>query len=423
MRDWLRRGWVANTLLAAISLAVALAAAEAALRYLIKPRAVMTRQLLSGLGVTDADQNWQRDRELGWTIKPNQTFHHKNPFGEFDQEIRTDALGLRVPLNGPEVSGADRTILFVGDSTTAAYEVAYEETFAAKVAEKLNASGKKRWRALNAGVRGYSAEQSLKRMRALLQGSDLGITDVVFLFSQNDPFENMSLHFPKRLMSKPGAYLDQHGVLKFLALDYPVGVFDAEALFVEEGGKVGTLPVIGRTGVSRRVVENKLRYAAPRGALGNLYIVELIRLAAEIVTAPDPKAVRERYPYIKAEYIADDDGGYSPGFIDVSWEAGSYPLRLLDEIIGAMKAEADRHKVRFWLSLTLTVGPWTLPFFTEAAAKHGFPLIDPVSDGFRDRWVAEQCGGTLVFKTDGHYTPCGHSGQAEAIAAALAKGQ
>jgi hypothetical protein len=260
-------------------------------------------------------------------------------------------------------------------------------------------------------------------MRALLQRSDLGITDVVFLFSQNDPFENMSLHFPKRLMSKPGAYLDRQGALKFLTLDRPVGVFDAEALFVEEGGNVGVLPVIGRTGVSRRVVENKLRYAEPRGGLRNLYLVELMRLAAEVIIAPDPTAVRERYPYIKAEYIADDDGGYSPGFIDVSWEPGSYPLRLLETIVRDMNAEADRRQARFWLSLTLTIGPWTLPFFKQVAAKYDFALIDPVSDGFRDRWVADRCGGTLVFKTDGHYTPCGHSGQAEAIAAALAKVQ
>ena len=87
-----------------------------------------------------------------------------------------------------------------------------------------------------------------------------------FSSQAKNTFENMSLHFPKRLMSKPGAYLDQNGSLKFLTLDYPVGVFDAEALFVEPGGRVGVLPVIGRTGVSRRVVENKLRYAEPRAS-------------------------------------------------------------------------------------------------------------------------------------------------------------
>jgi hypothetical protein len=415
----MRHPRLVNALLAIVSLAVGLVLAEVALRYFFKPRAVLTRQLLTGLGVTDSDQAWQGHSDLGWMIKPNQTFRHVSPFGEFDMAVRTDGLGFRVPLDRDPPANADRTILFLGDSVTAAYEVAYEQTFATKVEEKLNGAGKERWRALNAGVRGYSAEQSLKRMRALLERTELGITDVVFLFSQNDTFENMSLHFPKRLMSKPGAYLDQNGILKFLTLDYPVGVFDAEALFVEPGGKVGMLPVIGRKGVSRRVVENKLRYAEPRGGISNLYLVELVRLASEIIASPNLEDVRARYPYIKAEYIPDDDGGYSPGFIDVSWEPGSYPLRLLEEVIHGMKLEADRHQVRLWLSLTLTLGQWALPFFKATEAKYGFTLIDPVSDGFRGRW-AEHCGGSVVFKTDGHYSPCGHLGQAEAIAAALA---
>jgi hypothetical protein len=42
---------------------------------------------------------------------------------------------------------------------------------------------------------------------------------------------------------------------------------------------------------------------------------------------------QERLYNLEAEYIVDSFGGYAPGFIDVSWEAGSYPLRLLEEII------------------------------------------------------------------------------------------
>ena len=75
--------------------------------------------------------------------------------------------------------------------------------------------------------------------------------DVVYLYSHNDPFENMSLHFPKRLMSKPGAYLDEDGNLRFRALTYPVGIYDAEALFVEPSGGVGTLPVLGHGWLDR----------------------------------------------------------------------------------------------------------------------------------------------------------------------------
>lgn len=415
---WLRRAWVANALLVLISLSLAIAAAEAALRVFFQPRALLTRQLLVGLGVTDSDLAWERHPDRGWMIKPNQTFRHVNPYGEFDTPIRTDDLGMRVPLDRDPPKQADRTILFVGDSVTAAYEVPYDDTFVAKVEEKLNAAGNQRWRALNAGVRGYSAEQSLKHMRSLLERGDLGINDVVFLFSQNDPFENMSLHFPKRLMSKPGAYLDQNGALKFLTLDYPVGVFDAEALFVEPGGSVGVLPVIGRKGVSRRVMANKLRYAEQRGGLDNLYLVGLVRLALDVISAPDSKVVRARYPYINADYIPDDDGGYSPGLIDVSWESGSYPVRLLEKIIVEMQSEAERRGSRFWLATVLgSPGPAT-NFFQQLSVKYHIRVIDPVRMGLTPKWV-NTCGGTLVFKTDGHYTACAHSGQADAIAAAL----
>jgi hypothetical protein len=94
--------------------------------------------------------------------------------------------------------------------TAAYYEVPYAVTFAAKIERAFRAAGQS-VRVLNAGIRGYSTEQSYKRMTALLDHAELGLTDVVYLFSLKDPFENMNLHFPRRLMSKPGAYLDEAG--------------------------------------------------------------------------------------------------------------------------------------------------------------------------------------------------------------------
>lgn len=418
-----RNAWLINALLIIGSTALSLAVAEMVLRFQIKPRAVMTRQILSQLAVTDSDQNWERHPELGWMIKSNATFWHTSPFGEFDQEIRTGEQGLRVPLK-PDEQGARaaRTILFIGDSATAAYEVPYEQTYVAKVEATLKAAGQS-VRAINAGIRGYSTEQSYKRMLSLLERNELGVTDVVYLFSLNDPFENMSLHFPVRLMSKPGAYLDQDGQLKFRALDYPVGVLDPEALFVTPDGGIGTLPVVGRNSLSEWVVTRTLRYKEARDWFDSLYVVGLAKLAIQLYAAPrDAEAIRTRYPYIRAEYVASGFGGYMPGFIDVSWEPGSYPLRLLEAIIRSMKAAAERRGVRFWVALPLTAAPESLAFFRELATKYGIAVIDPVSDGLRDRWAAK-CGGRVVFDNDGHLTACGHTGQAEPIAAALQAAQ
>jgi hypothetical protein len=37
-------------------------------------------------------------------IKADTSFRHSSPVGEFDNEIRTDALGIRIPLAPEQVS-------------------------------------------------------------------------------------------------------------------------------------------------------------------------------------------------------------------------------------------------------------------------------------------------------------------------------
>jgi hypothetical protein len=133
----------------------------------------------------------------------------------------------------------------------------------------------------------------------------------------------------------------------------------------------------------------------------------------------DVQAVRKRYPYLSATYISNDmEGGLMPGFINISWEPGSYPLRLMETIIRMMKAEADRRGVRFWVALPITQAPAQLPFFREFSFKHGISIIDTVSNGLQKVWFAK-CNESWYFKTDGHFNSCTHKGQAESIAQAL----
>ena len=413
----LGREWIVNALVVMVALLFSTIAMEVAMRFVVKPNAVMKRQLLIGLGVTDSDQNWEKDPDLGWMIKSNATFRNTNPFNEFDHVIRTDALGLRVPLDrATERSRAARNLLFVGDSQTASFEVSYEETFEYLVEKALGTS----MRSLNAGIRGYSTEQTLKRMRALLEHKELGVTDVIYLYSPNDPFENMSLHFSKRLMSKPGAYLDGNGELRYRTLGYPVGVLDSEALFVAPGGEIATLPLIGLRRPIRWFKDTTKRTLLNEGGwLERSYVFGLVRLTWEIFTAPrSPDVVREQFPYITVNYVPDDSGGYAPGFVGVTWEPDSYPIMLLEVIVKQMKAEADRQGVRFWIVVPLGATLAEEQFFKSIASRYGIHLIDSLANGFA-RQVVDRCGGTLVFKTDGHYTACAHAGQAEVIAAAL----
>ena len=411
----LGREWIASVLVVVVTLLLGTIALELAMRFVIMPSSVMKRQLLIGLGVTDSDQNWEKDSDLGWMIKPNAIFRHTSPFNEFDHQIRTDALGMRVPLDpAAEKPRAARNLLFVGDSQTASFEVAYEQAFPYLVQQALGPST----RSLNAGIRGYSTEQTLKRMRALLAHKELGITDIVYLFSGNDPFENMSLHFPKRLMSKPGAYLDSQGAVRYRTLDYAVGVFDSEALFVAPGGEIAALPHIGVRRPDRWIKDTTKRTLLQDGSwLERSYVFGLVSLTWDMFTAPGtPEVIRERFPYITATYVADDSGGYAPGFIGVTWGPGSYPVKLLEEIVKQMKADADRQGVRLWIVVPLGGTLAEEEFFASVAARYNIRLIDSVRDAHK---VIDRCGGTLVFKTDGHYNACAHAGQAELMAAAL----
>jgi hypothetical protein len=257
-------------------------------------------------------------------------------------------------------------------------------------------------------------------MRMLLEHEEMGVTDVIYLYSSNDPFENMSLHFPKRVMSKPGAYLDSEGELRYRTLDYPVGALDSEALFVAPGGDIAALPLLGLRRPVRWFKDTTKRTLLNEGRwLERSYVLGLVRLTWEIFTAPrSPDVVRQRFPYIDVHYIPDDSGGYAPGDIGVRWESDSYPIRLLEMIVKQMKAETDRQGVRFWVVVPLGATLAEEHFFTRIASQYGIHLIDSLANGFA-RQVVDRCGGTLVFKTDGHYTACAHAGQAEVIAAAL----
>jgi hypothetical protein len=410
-----RTSWIGNALLFVGSLVVCLGVAEAALRYVIRPRALMTSQVLTRMGVTDADQNWERDPELGWKVRPNKSFRHNNPFGEFDQKVRSDERGLRAPLVETPKPSYDRTILFAGDSMTAAFEVPYEETFVFKVGQALHVN------VVNAGVRGYSTEQSLKLVRRLL-GEGIHPSDVVYSYSFNDPFENMSLHFPKRYMSKPGAYLGEDGKIKFKSLDHEVGIYDSEALFVTPDGEIGVLPVVDRNATPRRIVVEQIKTRSQLSMWDQLYLVSLTRVAIDVLRTPKftTEQVAAKYPYIKAQYIPDDFGGFMPGFIDISWEPHSYPLRLLKALILEMRNEVETAGARFWLATPLFPPNETSNFMEELAKDSGVRVINPLRMGISKKWL-EQCGGSVVFKTDGHYTACGHSGAAEAVTKALSE--
>ena len=124
------------------------------------------------------------DPDLIFSARPNARSSWRSE--EFVEEVSTNSFGLRGPE--PQARDARPRIVVLGDSMTFGHGVAGEETYAVRLAERFAEEGDA-VEVINAGVRGYSTDQSFalytKRLRALRP--DL----VVFGHYHNDVEENL----------------------------------------------------------------------------------------------------------------------------------------------------------------------------------------------------------------------------------------
>lgn len=145
---------------------------------------------------------WRHDPLLGWSHEPGAEGIYVGPRPwpvEFHAPVHINSLGLRGPELSPVPPGGMR-VLLLGDSLVAGFEVAYEDTFGAKLAVRLTHDVGFPVQVVNAGVRGYGTDQSLLyyRERGRLLKPDL----VVFFYSFNDPEDNITLHRMRRPFGK-----------------------------------------------------------------------------------------------------------------------------------------------------------------------------------------------------------------------------
>ncbi len=162
---------------------------------------------------------WQHSPELGWELMPNTTGLFSN--GLFHGMVTIDAHGNR--QNGAVSTYIEgyETIFFIGDSTTASFEVDDTETVPAMLESEWRAQGK-RVNVLNLGARGYGTDQSVRK--ALLQATRFKPASIIYMYADNDVFENNTLRKHGRRYGK-GVYLRRAG--QFLPYDYPVRERDA----------------------------------------------------------------------------------------------------------------------------------------------------------------------------------------------------
>jgi len=195
-----------------VSLAITLGLGEVALRVIPLPFLRIP---------VPAYDYWHHDDNLGWARKPNDSGPFSN--GRFDGFFTNDADGNR--LNGPRGTYVEgyANIFFVGDSTVASLEVHDDETVPALFERGLRARGIQ-VNVINMGVRGYGTDQSVRK--AISFGARYQPTDVIYMYSDNDIYDNNILQRAHRTFGK-GVYVRRVGRVKFEPYQYPVPKYPA----------------------------------------------------------------------------------------------------------------------------------------------------------------------------------------------------
>ncbi|HYM10508.1 MAG TPA: WecB/TagA/CpsF family glycosyltransferase [Bryobacterales bacterium] len=179
-------GGARRAAVAALSFAIALAAAEGVVR-LIRPQ--ILERYPDGLYVPSASRQYK--------LRPH--FRGVFRYPEFQTEVRISGQGLREDREYSPAHPGARRILALGDSFTMGYSVAADESWVRRLERLLNAGQRaRRYQVINAGVPGYSTWQELA---CLEEEGPAFAPDLVLLgfFLGNDITDNAAPRLPVAL--------------------------------------------------------------------------------------------------------------------------------------------------------------------------------------------------------------------------------
>ena len=130
---------------------------------------------------------WQPDSQLGWVNIPGAS-GWESCYGECQIQVTINSQGLRDREIPYEKANGTSRILMLGDSTTAAMQVALEDTFVKGLESQLQATAGS-WEVINAGVNAYGTDNELLFYQFEGQKYD---PDIVFLnmYLANDVYNN-----------------------------------------------------------------------------------------------------------------------------------------------------------------------------------------------------------------------------------------
>jgi len=189
------RGLVANLLLAALSAAVVLGAAEAAAR-------VARHYQKGGKEQRTRLQYTEYDPLLGWKHQPGARARYERR--EYTTDVAINRHGLRDRDRAYQAPPGTFRVLALGDSFIEAFSVPLEESVT-QVMERSMARGRCPVEVINGGTVGYSTDQELLFYRD--HGSKYAPQVVVLFFYYNDVLYNASrtnIQLPKPLLSFRG---------------------------------------------------------------------------------------------------------------------------------------------------------------------------------------------------------------------------
>jgi len=157
---------------------------------------------ISFQATSSSGQFWKFDERLGWSPKSNSEGYFVNPANGIKAYVKFDENGIRENGNNDnlDVALSNRSILVIGDSTTAGLEVDNDKTYVA-ILERLFFESNCKVRVYNAGARGYGTDQSYWRMKHL--HNRLKPDYVLYMFSGTDFVNNRTIKKPRRLYGKP----------------------------------------------------------------------------------------------------------------------------------------------------------------------------------------------------------------------------
>lgn len=217
------RRFALATVTASLSVLLAVAAAELAIRLLVKPTPIGLDLMSLALAPNDWDALrtrmsavWAKgsgdlafqvyDAQLGWVLGPNRRSANGLYFSS-PEGIRSSGVGEALATREPK-----RRIAIVGDSFAFGEEVSFQDTFPVKLEEVLGEP----FQVLNFGVPGYGVDQAYLRYRKDVLAWNPEI--VVLAFPSHDLIRTMGVYtfvnFPGWDMpfSKPRAMPTTHGL-------------------------------------------------------------------------------------------------------------------------------------------------------------------------------------------------------------------